>query len=150
MGRGARSLQIGHRRLRFFAGRLGAARFLAGRADFFAGRFAAFFGDDFFRAAFFAVFLAAFLAVFFLAAGAFRAGFGVAGISGMARSGARAGMANVGIGGGAGIGSLDIGESSIHPPLVQPVSISSSPDIGAPLARGAALPPVGEGAEAPM
>jgi hypothetical protein len=68
----------------------------------------------------------------------------------MARSGARAGMANVGIGGGAGIGSLDIGESSIHPPLVQPVSISSSPDIGAPLARGAALPPVGEGAEAPM
>jgi hypothetical protein len=148
MARGARSLQLGHRRLRFFAGRLGAARFLAGRAraDFFAGRFAAFFGADFFRADFFAAFLADFFAAFFGAA------FGVAGIAGMARSGARAGMANagVGIGAGAGIGSLDIGESSIHPPLVQPVSISSSPDIGAPLARGAALPPVGEGAEAPM
>ena len=123
---------------------------MAGRADFFAGFLADFFAAFFavfFRADFFAAFFAVFYATFVRAA---RAGFGVAGIAGMARSGARAGMANAGAGAGAGIGSLDIGESSIHPPLVQPVSISSSPDIGAPLARGAALPPVGEGAEAPM
>jgi hypothetical protein len=125
------------------AGRALAAAFFAGRfvaflADFFAGRFA-----DFPAARLAGFFFAVFRAAF----GRFAAGRdgasrrGVAGIAGMARSAGRAGMANAGTGGGAGIGSLDIGESSIHPPLVQPVSISSCPDIGAPLARGAALPP---------
>jgi hypothetical protein len=45
-----------------------------------------------------------------------------------------AGMVNAGGAGGGGSGS-DIGFSSIHPPLVQPVSISSDPDIGAPSAQ---------------
>ena len=126
---------------RFFAGRDLAAAFFAGLDDFFFAGRAGFF------VARFADFFAA-LEDFFAAFGraAVRAGGadsrrGVAGIAGAARSGVRDGMAKAGTGGGAGIGSLDIGESSIHPPLVQPVSISSCPDIGAPLARGAALPP---------
>ncbi|HEX6644264.1 MAG TPA: hypothetical protein VF037_06285 [Gemmatimonadales bacterium] len=49
------------------------------------------------------------------------------------RSG-EAGIENAGGAGGGGSGS-DIGFSSIHPPLVQPVSISSDPDIGAPSAQ---------------
>lgn len=144
----------------------GLARFLAGRraaffvdffavfflADFFAGRRADFFAPFF--ALFFALFFAAFLALFFtLFLAAFRAAFfGAFFFRGAAVLLARAGWAGVGRRAGAGSGVLEgivklgagggngslMGVSSIHPPLVQPVSISSSPDIGAPCSqRGA-------------
>ena len=139
------------------------AFFLAGRraADFFAGFLAVFFAD--FLAVFFADFLTAFFAVFaadFFAAffpdffAAFRGAAArerdaVAPVRGAEdplsrlipeaeRSGAGAGAENAGAGGTGGGRGSDMGLSSIHPPLVQPVSISSDPDIGAPCSqRGA-------------
>ena len=54
------------------------------------------------------------------------------------RFGMEAGLEKAGAGGTGGGRGSDMGLSSIHPPLVQPVSISSDPDIGAPCAqRGA-------------
>jgi hypothetical protein len=148
----------------FFAG-LRADVFLADflaalrRTDFFAAFFAVFFADFFavffadFFAVFFADFFAAFRAAFF---GAFFADFrGSAGRArvgsellaaalepfplrpapGAARSGA---LEEAGVGATGGGKGSDRGVSSIHPPLVQPVSISSNPDIGAPCSqRGA-------------
>jgi len=136
-----------------------AAFFLAGlRTAFFAVRFAAFFVD------FFAAFLADLRAVFFVDFRAdvfaaffadFRDGDGRARVlpmlrsaaadplplrplPGAPRSGVLAGAENAGAGGTGGGRGSDMGLSSIHPPLVQPVSISSSPDIGAPCSqRGA-------------
>jgi len=62
----------------------------------------------------------------------------------MRRAGVVAGMVK-GLGAGAaGIGSFDNGESSIQPPLVHPVSISSSPGIGAPLLTARHDPPPGQ------
>jgi hypothetical protein len=91
------------------------------------------------------------LAVFLAAFRRGRAGLAMGSRNGLGVGAAgRAGIAKAGDGVGGGSGSPDIGVSSIHPPLVQPVSISSSPDIGAPLARGAAWPAAGQGAEAPM
>lgn len=114
------------RRVAAFLAGVRFAAFLAGlrSAAFFTGfRAAAFFrGADFFFAAVFfgagrlAVRLAGFLA---------RTGGGKGSIA------STGGMLNV-RGGGGGSGSLDSGVSSIQPPLVQPVSRSSSGDIEAP------------------
>jgi hypothetical protein len=150
------------------APRLADAFFLAGRraADFFAAFLAAFRGDFFadffadFRADFFELFFddfrAAFPADFFAAFPAdrpaafreawlpeldagFRADAPLSRIESAAdRLGMEAGLENAGAGGTGGGSGSDMGLSSIHPPLVQPVSISSDPDIGAPSAqRGA-------------
>lgn len=84
-------------------------------------------------AAFLAGFLAAFLAGFLARLALLRFGVGAAG-AGAARNGSAGstgGMLKVS-GGGGGSGSLESGVSSIQPPLVQPVSRSSSVDIEAP------------------
>lgn len=151
------------RRLAFFAD-FRAAVFRV--ADFFAGRFDRFvallaFRDAFFRVAFFRE--AFFREAFFRGAAPDPArvppppdrdelrAIGAVGLPAAAsadvarRAGVVAGMVKgLGGGGAAGIGSLDSGESSIQPPLVHPVSISSSPGIGAPLLAARHDPPPGQ------
>jgi hypothetical protein len=146
------------RRLAFFADFLPA---LFRAADFFAGRFDRFvalpdFREGFFRDAFFP---AAFLRgadpdPARLLPPPERDALRVIGDAGVVapasaeatrRAGVVAGIVKgLGGGGAAGIGSLDSGESSIQPPLVHPVSISSSPGIGAPLLAARHDPPPGQ------
>jgi hypothetical protein len=135
----------------FFAG-LRAAPFFAGRfavfgallraaffAGFFAGLFAAFFAGFFatFRALFAAAFFGDFVAAFIPDPPARAPALDPLPLRpepGAARSGVLGGIVNAGGEAGGGNGSL-MGVSSIHPPLVQPVSISSNPDIGAPCSQ---------------
>lgn len=146
----------------FLAGRRAADFFAGFLATFFVAFFAAFFVDFFtdFRADFFdadfddlrAALPADFFAAFFGdRPAAFRetwlpeldadvlAAAPLSRIeSPVERAGMEAGLENAGAGGTGGGSGSDMGLSSIHPPLVQPVSISSDPDIGAPCAqRGA-------------
>jgi hypothetical protein len=107
-------------------------------ADFPAVFFVDFFAD--FRAAFFADFFADFLAVFFVdffadSRGAALPELPLAFFAVEREAAGAPGLEGAGVGGtGDGRGS-DMGLSSIHPPLVQPVSISSDPDIGAPCSQ---------------
>ena len=140
----------------FFLAGLRAAAFFAAfrRPVFFAAfrvDFLAAFRVDFFaalRVDFFAAFFGAFFAAFRGAAGRARAGselraaaldpFPLRPAPGAARSGALEDADCAGVGETGGGNGSDRGVSSIHPPLVQPVSISSNPDIGAPCSqRGA-------------